>query len=78
MVKMICAIDPNYRKYVLTSKNTGEGNLYRKLTKAVYRYRTLLRAILFYQKLSDQLYEWEYEQNPMVHVLSRRQSLDNK
>ena len=29
-----------------------------------YVYGTLLEAILFYQKLSGQLYEWGYEQNP--------------
>ena len=62
MVKMICEIDPSYKKYVLTNKTTGKKRLYGKLTKAVYR--TLLGAILFYQKLSGQLYEWRYEQNP--------------
>ena len=62
MVKMICEIDPSYEKYVLTNKTTGKKRLYGKLTKAVYG--TLLGAILFYQKLSGQLYEWGYEQNP--------------
>ena len=58
MVKMICDIDPNYLKYVLTNKRTGKQKLYRKLTKAVYG--TLLGAILLYQKLSGRLYEWGY------------------
>ena len=62
IVKMICEIDPNYLKYVLTNKRTGKQKLYGKLTKAVYG--TLLGAILFYQKLSGQLYEWGYTQNP--------------
>ena len=50
MVKMICNIDPNDLKYVLTNKRMGKQKLYDKLTKAVYG--TLLGAILFYQKLS--------------------------
>ena len=62
MVKMICKINPNYFKYVLTNKRTGKQKLYGKLTKAVYG--TLLGAILFYQKLSGQLYKWGYTQNP--------------
>ena len=62
MVDMICEIDPCYKKYVLTNKETGKEKLYGKLTKAVYG--TLLGAILFYQKLSGQLYEWGYKQNP--------------
>ena len=55
MVKMICEINQSYEKYVLTIKTTGKKRLYGKLTKAVYG--TLLGAILFYQKLSGQLYE---------------------
>ena len=62
MVKMICEIDLNYLKYVLTNKRTGKQKLYGKLTKAFHE--TLLGAILFYQKLSGQLYEWGYTQNP--------------
>ena len=50
MMKMICKTDLNYRKYVLTSKTTGKEKPYGKLTKAVYG--NLLRAILFYKKLS--------------------------
>ena len=55
MVKMICEIDLNYLKYVLTNKRTGKQKLYGKVTKAVYR--TFLGAILFYQKLNGQLYK---------------------
>ena len=62
MVNMICDIDPVFKKFVLTNKRTGKKKLYGKLTKAVYG--TLLGAILFYHKLSDQLYKWGYKQNP--------------
>ena len=62
MVKIICEIDPNYFKNVLTNKRSGKQKLYGKLTKVVYG--TLLGAILFYQKLSGQLYKWRYTQNP--------------
>ena len=55
MVNMICEIDPSYKKYVLTNKKTGKKELYGKLTKAVYG--TLLGVILFYQKLTGQLYD---------------------
>ena len=40
----------------------GKKKLYEKLAKTVYQ--TLVGEILFYQKLSGQLYEWGYEQNP--------------
>ena len=59
MVDMICDIDPSYKKFVLINKKTGKKKMYGKLTKAVYG--TLLGAILFYQKLSDQLYDWGYK-----------------
>ena len=62
MVGMICDIDPAYKKFVLTNKKTGKKKLYGKLTKAVYG--MVLGAILFYQKLSGQLYKWGYDQNP--------------
>ena len=55
MVIMTCDVDPVYKKFVLINKKTGKKKLYGKLTKAVYG--TLLGAILFYQKLSGQLYE---------------------
>ena len=62
MVDMMCDIDPAYKKFVLVNKKTGKKKLYGKLTKAVYG--TILRAILFYQRLSGQLYNWRYTQNP--------------
>ena len=62
MVKMICETDPNYRKYFITSKTTWKENMYGKLTKAMYG--TVLGSILFYRKLSSQLYECGYEWNP--------------
>jgi hypothetical protein len=60
MVSMICDIDPKYKKNIVYGKN-GRKYVYAKLTKAVYG--TLLGAILFYQKLSQQLVEWGYESN---------------
>ena len=62
MVDMICDIDPVYKTFVLINKKTGKQELYEKLTKVVCG--MLLGAILFYQKLSGQLYDWDYEQNP--------------
>ena len=62
MVDMICDIDPSYKKFILINKKTDKKKLYGKLTKAVYG--TLLGAILFYQKLSGQLYNWGYKKNP--------------
>ena len=50
MVKIICKIDPCYKKYVLANKKTGKKKLYGKLIKAVYG--TLLGAIIFHQKLN--------------------------
>ena len=50
MVNMICEIYPWYTNNVLTNKKTGKKKLYGKLTKEIYK--TLLEAILFYQKLS--------------------------
>ena len=55
MVDMICDIDQAFKRFVLINKKTGKKKLYDKLTKTVYG--TLLGAILFYQKLSGQLYE---------------------
>ena len=46
----------------LLQKTTSKKRLYGKLTNVVYE--TLLGAILFYQRLSCQLYEWGYKQNP--------------
>jgi hypothetical protein len=60
MVSMICDIDPKYKKNIVYGKN-GRKYVYAKLTKAVYG--TLLGAILFYQKLSQQLVDWGYESN---------------
>ena len=73
MVYMICDIDPSYKKFVLTNNKRGKKKLYGKLTKAVYG--TLLGAILFYQKLSGQLYDWGTNRTPMARVLLSRQSM---
>jgi hypothetical protein len=53
-------IDPKYKKNIVHGRN-GKKYIYAKLTKAVYG--TLLRAILFYEKLSKQLIDWGYEPN---------------
>ena len=37
MVKIICWIDPSYKKYVLTNMTTVKKRLYRKLTKVVHK-----------------------------------------
>ena len=76
MVKMICKIDPSYKKYVLTNKTTGKKRLYGKLIKAVYR--TLPGAILFYQKLSGQLYEWDTNKIRMICVPLIKLLMDNR
>jgi hypothetical protein len=60
MVSMICDIDEEYKNNIVYGKN-GQKFLYAKLTKAVYG--TLLGAILFYEKLTKQLEDWEYEPN---------------
>jgi len=46
---------------VITTK-TGKKIMYGKLTKAIYG--TLLGAILFYEKLKNQLEDCGFEQNP--------------
>jgi hypothetical protein len=60
MVSMICDIDEEYKNNIVYGRN-GQKFLYAKLTKAVYG--TLLGAILFYEKLTKQLEEWDYEPN---------------
>jgi hypothetical protein len=59
MVDMICQIGSNYNKNVIRRGNRKF--IFAKLNKSVYR--TLLGAILFYQKLSKQLSDWGYVQN---------------
>ena len=61
-VDMLCDINREYKNNVVVNKKTGKKKLYGKLTKAVYG--TLLGAILFYEKLSKQLTDWEFEPNP--------------
>lgn len=60
MVKMLLEIDPSYAKYICSIR--GKQVLFFKLKKAVYG--TLLGGILFYEKLTNQLYNWDYEINP--------------
>jgi hypothetical protein len=54
MVDMICQIDHKYNKNEI--RRGSKKFIFAKLNKAVYR--TLLGAILFYQKLSKQLNDW--------------------
>ena len=75
MVDMICDIDPSYEKFILINKKTGKKKLDGKLTKAVYC--TLLGDILFYQKLSRQLYNWSMNRIPMTCVPLTRQSMES-
>jgi hypothetical protein len=59
MVDMICQIDPKYKSNVIYREK--KKLIFARLNKAVYG--TLLGAILFYQKLSKQLTDWDYVQN---------------
>ena len=61
MVEMICKIDPLYDKIVIWSKECKKKFLYSRLIKAVYG--TLLRAIIFYNKLSKNLIDHGFVQN---------------
>jgi hypothetical protein len=58
MVDMTCQIDPKYRSNVIYCGR--KKSIFARLNKAVYG--TLLGAILFYQKLSKQLTDWDYMQ----------------
>ena len=55
MVKMICTIDPSYGEHVHRNK-FGKLVLYARLNKAVYG--TFLAALLFCDKLRQQLVDW--------------------
>lgn len=62
MVKMICDINPEYKQHVAYTHNGRQQHLYAKVKKTVYG--TLMGAIPFYNKLSNQLEEWDFEKNP--------------
>ena len=53
MFDMICKIHPSYHDKVIWSKDGKRKFLYGRLIKAIYR--TLLGAIVFYNKLSKNL-----------------------
>ena len=53
MAEMLCEIDPSYKSKVLYTKDRQRKFLYGNLEKAVYG--TILGAILFDNKLSQQL-----------------------
>ena len=61
MVEMICEIDPSYHKNIIWSKDHKKKLLYRQLIKAVYK--TLIGAIIFYNKLSKHLTDNGFIQN---------------
>lgn len=62
MVDMICQIDPQYKNYIVWSKDGKRKYMYGELRKAVYG--TLLAAIIFYDKLSKHLNKHGFEVNP--------------
>ena len=61
MVAMICEIDPSYHDKIIWSKDCKKKLLYSQLIKEVYG--TLLRAIIFYNKLSKHLTDHGFVQN---------------
>ena len=61
MVGMICKIDTSYYDKIMWSKDRKKKFLYSRLIKAVYR--TLLGAIIFYNKLSKHLTDHGFVQN---------------
>ena len=61
MVDMIFEIDPSYHDMIIWSKDSKRKFLYGRLIKVVYR--TLLRAIIFYNKLSKHLTDHGFVQN---------------
>ena len=61
MVDMICEIDPTYIDKIRWSKDKKKKLLYGWLIKAVFG--TLLRAIIFYTKLSKHLTDHDFVQN---------------
>ena len=61
MGEMICKIDPSFHKNIIWSKDCKKKFLYRRVTKAIYR--TLLEAIIFYNKLSKHLTDHGFIQN---------------
>ena len=61
MVDIICEIDPSYFDKIMWSKDRKKEFLYGWLIKAVYR--TLLGAIIFYNKLSKHLIDHGFVQN---------------
>ena len=59
---MLCDIHPSYKGKIFYTKDGRRKFLYGKLVKAVYG--TILGAILSYNKLSEQMIEWGFENNP--------------
>lgn len=68
IVKMICNINPSYKKDILTNRTTGKRRNCMENWPSVYG--TLLGATLFYQKLSRQLEWWglQPEQLWSMHI----------
>ena len=61
MVDILCEINSSLKDKIVHTKN-GKTFMFGKLDKAVYG--TLLKAILFYEKLAVQLHNWGYIMNP--------------
>ena len=61
MAEMIRETDPSYHKNIIWMKGHKKEFLYGRLIKAVYR--TLLGAIIFYNKLSKHLTDHGFIQN---------------
>ena len=61
MVDMLCQINLMYKKKIVYTRDRRRKSLYGKLAKAVYG--MLLGSILLYNKLSQQLEDWGFEQN---------------
>ena len=61
MMEMICEIDPSYYNKIIRSKGHKKKFIYGQLIKVLYR--TLFRAILFYNKLSKHLINHGFVQN---------------
>jgi hypothetical protein len=74
MAEIIVKIDPTqYKKYV--TKENGKDVIYVILAKALYG--TLQAALLFWQNLSTQLQEWEFEINPYDFCVANK-TIDGK
>lgn len=61
MVKLLCKINPSLEAHIIWSKDGKQKYLYGELKKAAYR--TLLAAIIFYNKLTEYIINEGFVQN---------------